>query len=249
MNVIIHQLKEMNLEGMRQALILLKEAGEYQSEDFIPLLTHLINAEREYRQEKKSLALNRQARFRYNASLQTVLTGKERNLEKAQLLRLAEGRYIRQGQSLLITGPTGAGKSWVASALGQKACCQGFKTLYFNCSKLWAKLRLARRRDKYEKEIKIISKADLLILDDFGISKLEPSDRLSLLEILEDRWGKAATIVVSQRPLSTWHEILGEPTIADAICDRLFSNSEKIELKGDSLRKTHLPIASNLPLG
>jgi DNA replication protein DnaC len=247
MNVLMHQLKNLKLEGMYQALVLLQEAGDIQLSECKLVLENLINAEAEYRLDKKSLALVKRAQFRYHASMQTVVTGTERNLEKATVTRLSKGQYIRQGQSLLITGPTGAGKSWLASALGQQACRQGFKTYYYNCNKLWTKLRQARNRDRYEKEIKTISKSDLLILDDFGLSKLDSADRLSLLEILEDRWGKAATIVVSQRPLATWHEVLGDPTVADAICDRLFSNCEKIELKGDSLRKRPLPLDPNLP--
>jgi len=247
MKVLLNKLREMNLEGFRQAVEGLHELGDLQLTDSLPLLSRLIEAESEYRQEKKSQSLAKRAKFRYQASLQSVTTGMDRNLDKALVGRLAEGRGIRSGQSLLITGPTGAGKSYLASALGQQACRQGLKTLYFNCNKLWPQLRQSRSRDRYEKEIRIISKADLLVLDDFGLGKLEPSDRLSLLEILEDRWGKTATIVVSQRPLATWHEILGEPTIADAICDRLFSNSEKIELKGESLRKTPPKLDPNLP--
>jgi len=237
MKVLLHQLKELKLEGMYQAVLLLEEAGDSQLHECKMVLQNLINAEAEYRLDKKSVALIKRAQFRYHASIQTVVTGTDRNLDRTTVNRLAKGQYIRQGQSLLITGPTGAGKSWLASALGQQACRQGFKTYYFNCNKLWTKLRQARNREKYEKEIKIISRSDLLILDDFGLSKLEATDRLSLLEILEDRWSKAATIVVSQRPLASWHEVLGDPTVADAICDRLFSNCEKIELKGDSLRK------------
>ena len=247
MNVLLHQLKELKLEGMRAALVLLQEAGDSQLHACKLVLANLLNAEAEYRLEKKSVALVKRGQFRYHASIHSIVTGTDRNLERATVSRLSEGHYIRQGQSLLITGPTGAGKSWLASALGQQACRQGFKTYYYNCNKFWTKLRQSRNRDRYEKEIKLISKADLLILDDFGLSKLEGADRLSLLEILEDRWGKAATIVVSQRPLASWHEVLGDPTVADAICDRLFSNCEKIELKGDSLRKKASALDTNLP--
>ena len=247
MNVLRVQLRELKLEGMKQAIEQLAEAGDSDLQSCQTILSQLLTAEAEYRRDKKSFALAKRAQFRYHASLGTVVTGTDRNLDRATVARLTEGQYIRQGMSLLITGPTGAGKSWLASALGQQACRQGFKTYYFNCTKLWAKLNLAKKRDMYEKEIKAISRADLLILDDFALSKMESNDRLCFLEILEDRWGKAATIIASQRPINTWHEVLGEPTVADAICDRLFSNCEKIELKGGSLRKTPPPLDPNLP--
>jgi DNA replication protein DnaC len=248
MDIISNQLKELKLEGMQEAFRQLSESGLYVSKDFEVMLQQLISAESEYRRDRKSFALAKKAAFRYHASIQSVLIGTSRNLDKSTLSRLAEGRYLKQGQNILITGPTGAGKSYLACALGQQACRQGYKTAYYNCNKLWNKLNTARKHEKYYKEIKHISRMELLILDDFGLARLEAMERLSLLEILEDRWGKSATIIVSQRPLNTWHDILGEPTIADAVCDRVFSNCEKIELKGDSLRKTAEIIDSNLPL-
>jgi len=195
-------------------------------------LARLVEAEAEFRRQTRAERLTKQAKFRYAASLKTVATGIERNLHKATLIRLADCRWVASGQTLLITGPTGAGKSYLASALGHHACLQGYKTRYCNCNRLWAQLRQARNRDRYEKELRALSKVDVLILD---------------LEILEDRWGKTSTMVVSQRPFDTWHEVIGEPTVADAICDRLFSYAEKIELKGESLRKTPKNIDSNLP--
>lgn len=247
MNILMNQLRELKLEGMRQTIEALQAAGDSDISSCISILSQLVTAEAEYRCDKKSFALVKRARLRYHASLATVVTGKNRNLEKTTVNRLATGQYIKQGMSLLITGPTGAGKSWLACALGQQSCRQGFKTYYFNCTKLWSHLSTARKRDRYEKEIRTLSKADLLILDDFGLSKLDNSERLFFLEILEDRWGKAATIIASQRPTATWHDVLGEPTIADAICDRLFSNCEKVELQGDSLRKSRLTLDANLP--
>lgn len=247
MKMLRQQLKELKLDGMAHAFEQLLESGEQELHSSKTILTQLLNAEAEYRRDKKCIALVKRAQFRYHASIGTVVTGSDRNLDRNTVNRLAEGQYIRQGMSILITGPTGAGKSWLASALGQQACRQGFKTSYFNCTKLWSRLHLARKRDHYEKEIKNISRSALLILDDFALSKMENADRLSLLEVLEDRWGKAATIIVSQRPLSTWHDVLGDPTVADAICDRLFSNCEKIELKGDSLRKKPPALDPNLP--
>lgn len=237
MTGLLSTLQGLKLEGMRQALIAFRDQGESQLPQLIVLLGRLVDAETEHRRQLKSESLAKKARFRYQAGIQSISTGIDRNLDKATVTRLAEGRWISQGQNILITGPTGAGKSYLASALGKQACLHGFSTLYFNCNRLWAQLRQSRAKSSYEKELKRMSKAELVILDDFGLAKLEASDRLSLLEILEDRWGKQSTIVVSQRPFASWHEVLGEPTIADAICDRLFSNAEKIELKGDSMRR------------
>jgi len=247
MTVLLNQLKELKLEGILTVVSQMQQTGEPGLGAGLPLLNRVITAEAEYRREKKSASLAAKARFRYGSSLSSVMTGIDRNLDKNLLDRLASGRWISQGQNLLITGPTGAGKSYLASALGRRACQMGLTTLYFNCTKFWTQLRQARSRDRFDKELRVIAKADLLILDDFGLSKLDGPDRLSLLEILEDRWGRASTVVVSQRPLTTWHEVLGEPTVADAICDRLFSQAEKIELKGESLRRGPPKLDANLP--
>lgn len=238
MTGVLVSLNNLRLDGMKLALETMREQGESPAPEFVLLLGRLIDAEAEHRRMLKSERLTKQARFRYQAGLQSVASGIERNLDRTTLNRLAENRWISQGQTILITGPTGAGKSYLASALGKQACLHGFSTLYFNCNRLWAQLQQSRAKSAYEKELKRIAKADLVILDDFGLTKLEPADRLTLLEILEDRWGKQSTVVVSQRPFAAWHEVLGEPTIADAICDRLFSNAEKIELKGESMRMT-----------
>lgn len=243
----LRRLRELKLDGMSRALEALRDMGDSTLETLEPLLARLVDAESEHRRQATAERLTKLAKFRYSAALQTVATGIERNLDKATLLRWADGRWIASGRNLLITGPTGAGKSYLASALGRQACMGGYKTRYYNCNRLWAQLRQDRNRDHYEKELRAISKVDVLILDDFGLTRLEPPDRLSFLEILEDRWGKTSTIVASQRPFDTWHEVIGEPTVADAICDRLFSHAEKIELKGESLRKTPKTIDPNLP--
>ncbi len=237
MTALLWSLKVLRLDGMHRALESLREQGDVPLPELVLVLSRLVEAETEHRRLVKSESLAKRARFRYQAGLQSVSAGLDRNLDRATLNRLSENRWIGQGQNILITGPTGAGKSYLASALGKQACLHGFSTLYFNCNRLWAQLRQSRAKACYEKELKRMAKADLVILDDFGLTKFEAPDRLSFLEILEDRWGKQSTVVVSQRPFATWHEVLGEPTIADAICDRLFSNAEKIELKGESMRR------------
>lgn len=238
MTATLQLMRELKLDGMRLSLEALRDMGDSSLAGLMPVLGRLVEAEAEQRRQAKAERLAKRARFRYEATLQTIFTGVERNLDKAVLTRLADVRWIDSGRNLLVTGPTGAGKSYLTSALGRQACQLGYTTLYYNCGKLWTHLRQAQKRDRYTKELRAIARADVLILDDFGLSKLESQDRLFLLEILEDRWGKTSTVVVSQRPFAAWHEILGEPTVADAICDRLFANAERIELKGESLRKT-----------
>jgi len=234
---LMDSLRALKLDGMRAAVEALEEQGSPQLESLRPLLLRLLDAEAAQRKQAASERLTKKARFRYSAGLQSVATGVDRNLGQDLLERLATMRWVSQGRNVVITGPTGAGKSYLASALGAQACRQGYSTLYFQCGRLWSHLALARKRDAYSRELKKIAKAELVILDDFGLARLDASERLAFLELLEDRWGKASTLVVSQRPFAAWHETLGEPTIADAICDRLFSQAEKIELKGESLRR------------
>ena len=240
-------LRDLRLDGMHECLLGMTGVGDHALEPLMPLLLRLLEAEAEYRRLAKAHRLTTRARFRYEASLGTVVASTARNLDPATIHRLGDGLWIRQGRSLLLCGPTGAGKSYLATALGRQACLQGFSTRYEACPKLWPRLAHARAQGCYQLELRTLSKIDLLILDDFGLAPLDVTDRLSLLEIMEDRWGKAATILVSQRPVASWYDTLGEPTVADAICDRLFSNSETIELKGDSLRRFPPKLDPNLP--
>jgi DNA replication protein DnaC len=147
------------------------------------------------------------------------------------------GDYIRNGESVLITGSTGCGKSFIASGLGHHACRQGHRVLYYNFLKLTKTTKLARLDGSIYKLLNGISKADLLILDDFGLTHLDNQQQIDLMEIIEDRHGKKATIIASQLPVASWYDIIGEATIADAILDRLAHTSHRIELKGNSLRK------------
>lgn len=237
MNSLMTSLRDLKLEGMKASLQAMVDQGDSRLADLSPVLSRMVEAEVEHRRINSAERLVKRAHFRYQASIQSIATGVNRNIDADTVARLAEGRWIKQGQNLLVTGPTGAGKSYLISALGRQACLQGFSTLYYHCGRLWPSLAQARKRETIGLELKTIAKTELLILDDFGMGKLDAMERLCFLEILEDRWGRAATIVASQRPLATWHEILGEPTVADAICDRLFSNAEKIELKGESMRR------------
>ncbi len=179
----------------------------------------------------------RNARFRYKATIEQIDYSAERGIDKNQLHRLADGAFITRCENLLITGSTGTGKSFIASAIGQQACQKGFKVLYANTIKLLSQIKMAKADGSALKEMSRIEKQDLLILDDFGIQPFDHQGRASLLEIIEDRHGKHATIITSQLPVKQWYEVIGEQTVADAILDRIVHNAQRIELKGESQRR------------
>jgi DNA replication protein DnaC len=235
----MQKLDEMRFGGFARAYKEIIETGvnrEFTSDE---LISHLIQAEWDDRYNKRLKRLLYRARFRYQASFEEIDFSTRRNLDKNQLLRFSPCDWITKCQNIIITGSTGVGKSFIASALGHQACQHGFKTLYSNCSKLFDKLKIAKADGSYIKEINKIEKLDLLILDDFGLKPLDNNQRLMLLEIFEDRHGRRSTIITSQLPVNKWFEIIGEPTIADAILDRLVHSSHRIELEGESMRKKH----------
>jgi DNA replication protein DnaC len=161
----------------------------------------------------------------------------ERGIDKNLVMRLAECTFIDKKENILITGSTGIGKSYPASAIGQQACTLGYRVMYLNASKLFAKLKMAKADSSYISEIAKIERQHIIILDDFGIQPLDAQSRSMFMEIIEDRHGKSSTIITSQVPVTKWHEVIGEQTIADAILDRLIHNAHRMELKGESLRK------------
>lgn len=179
----------------------------------------------------------RNARFRYKATVEQIDYTSDRGLDKNQLYRLADGSFISKCENLLITGSTGTGKSFVASALGHQACQIGYKVQYANTLKLLAQIKMAKVDGSGIKELNRIERQDLLILDDFGIQPFDHQSRAALLEIIEDRHAKHSTIFTSQLPVKQWYEVIGEKTVADAIMDRIVHNAHRIELKGESLRR------------
>ena len=160
-----------------------------------------------------------------------------RNIDQNTMLRLAECEFIDKTENILITGSTGVGKSYIATALGYQACIEGYRVMYHNMTKLFSKLKMAKADGSYLKELAKIERHQLVILDDFGLQPLDSQNRIALLEIIEDRHNKGSLLVTSQVPIKGWYEIIGEKTIADAILDRLIHQSHRVELSGESMRK------------
>ena len=231
------QFSQLRLYGMSRSWQALQETRRLHELSLTEGIELLLQAEEEERINKRFDRLQKKAKFRYQASIEELKINASRGLDKDLLSTLATGGYISKGESLLVTGATGCGKSYLASAMGHHACAQGYKVAYFNVQKLLLKTKMARIDGTIIKLLEQISKTNLLILDDFGLTHLEHQQRLDLMEMIEDRHGKASTIVASQLPITNWYEIIGEETIADAILDRLIHTSYRIELKGESLRR------------
>ena len=228
---------DLRLNGMRKTWQALLDTRRQHELSLTEGLQMLLDAELIERTNRRSDRLVKTAKFRYQATLEQIRYDTSRGLDKNLITDLATGQYIKDGASIIITGSTGCGKSYLASALGHQACAQGFKVAYYNVQKLMMKTRMARVDGSIYKFFEKISKTDLLIQDDFGLTHLEKQQQLDFMELIEDRHQSKATIIASQLPLPSWFDIIGEETIADAILDRLAHSSFKIELKGDSLRK------------
>ena len=231
------QLKQLRLHGMTQSWQALQETRRHHELSFSEGLEVLLQAENQDRVNRRFERLKKAAKFRYQASIEELYTNNSRGLDKGLVSELAMGEYINKGESIIITGATGCGKSFVASALGHHACNQGYKVAYFNLQKLLSKTKMSRVEGTIYKLMENIAKTNLLILDDFGLVNLVGQQQLDLMEIIEDRHGRSSTIIASQLPVANWFDVISEATIADAILDRLIHSSHRIELKGESLRK------------
>jgi DNA replication protein DnaC len=231
------QLSHLRLHGMGRTWQALTETRRQHELNLVEGLELLLQAEQQERSNNRFERLRKNAKFRYPASIEELKFDASRGIDKGLITTLATGDYLSKGGSILITGATGCGKSFLASALGHQACAQGYKVAYYNVQKLLLKAKIARVEGTIFKFFEGISKADLLILDDFGLTHLEQQQQMDLMEMIEDRHSKASTIIVSQLPVANWYDVIGEETIADAILDRLVHTSYRIELKGESLRK------------
>ena len=236
-NQTIEKLKEMRLGAMAQLhLQHLKDnriAG-ITADEYLALLT---DHQWEERHNRKIERLLKQAGFKQQASLADINYSQNRNLDKNMFARLGTLDFITRKENIILTGASGVGKSYLAQALGHQGCMMEYKTTYTNTARLFKRLKLSKVDGTYLKELGKLIKADLLILDDFGLQSFDNHARETLMDIIDDRYNKASTIISSQIPVSAWYDIIGEGTIADAILDRIVNSSHRIDLKGESLRK------------
>lgn len=233
----LEQMKQLRLQGMYLAYHAQLELPMSQQLENHELVASLVQAEQLNRMNEKTAYYLKLAKLRLAATLEQVECGSSRNLSKSQLALLAEGRYLQQGENILISGATGCGKSFLACAIGHQACLQGYKTAYFNMNRLIEKVTLSKLDGSYIKLLNHLERQALIILDDFGLQPLSQEIRLTLLQLLEDRYGKKSIIITSQLPVAKWYEYVNDPTLADAILDRLTANAQRIELKGESMRR------------
>lgn len=233
----LEKMRKMKFFGMFRAFKTSLESGKTESFTSDEMICNLIESEWDDRRNRGIERQLKNARFRYKASMEELNFQTDRNIDKNQITRFGDCDFINKNENILITGSTGIGKSYIASAIGHQACSLGHKVLYCNTAKLMGKLKIAKADGSYIKEVAKIERQNLLILDDFGIQPFDAQGRAMLMEIIEDRHGKGSIIITSQVPVSKWFEIIGDQTMADAILDRIVHQSHRLELKGESMRK------------
>ena len=236
-NQTLEKLRQMRLFGMHDAFktSLENTLKEQMTQD--QFIFHLVGSEWDNRRNRAIERATKQANFRYNASLAEVDYTFESGLDRNQVERLAALEFLRESKDLFITGPTGTGKSYLATALGNKACQDGFRVFYASTAKLISQLKIAKAKGTILTDLKRIERADLLILDDFGMQTFDSQGSGIMMDIIEDRHQRRSTMITSQVPVKNWHGIIGEKTVADAILDRLVHHSLRVELFGESIRK------------
>jgi len=241
----LDKLNQMKLKGMARALLEQRDVPEYQSLTFEDRLGLLVDREMQDRENRRLTRYLSAARLRASACIEDLDFRHPRGLDRSQILHLADSQWVQAHQQVLIVGPTGVGKTYLACALGQAAIRRGSTALYQRAPRMLSDLATARADGRFLRLTATWARVGVLIIDDFALQPLTPQQAAEFLEVIEDRAQLRSTIITSQLPIALWHEALGEPTIADAILDRLLHNAHRIELRGDSMRKTSSGTAQN----
>lgn len=244
-NKTLERMRQMRMYGMYDAFKNSLETTLRETLSTDEFVRDLIDSEWDDRLNRNIARLTRTANFRYKASLEGIDYSIERGLDRNQMNRLSSLDFVRDHKDLFITGPTGTGKSYLASAIGHHACENEYRVQYASTGKLMSQLKLVKAKGTILAELKRIERTDLLILDDFGMQTFDAVSRGILLDIIEDRHGKRSTVVASQIPVSDWYERIGEKTVADAILDRIVHRALRVELLGESMRKRAAEIQNN----
>ena len=243
----LEKLNALKLTGMAAALTDLSLTPESEQMSFEERLGLLVDREMTERENRRLTNRMRQAKLRHLASLEDIDYQSPRGLDKGLILSLGSCQWIKEHLNLLITGPTGVGKTWLACALAHKACREGYTAQYVRLNRLFHELSVAKADGQYTRLLAKLAKVDVLLLDDWGLTKMSAENRRDLLEVMEDRQGRRSTIATSQLPIEEWHGVIGDATLADAILDRLVHNAYKINLRGESMRKKRKKLTENPP--
>lgn len=233
----LDKLQALRFTGMLKALQEQQQLPDIDSLSFEERLGLLVDREMTEREDRRLQTRLRKAQLKHQAAIEDIDYRTPRGLDKALMRQLSSCQWVKEGLNLIINGPAGVGKTWIACALAHKACREGFSAHYLRLPRLFETLHLAHGDGRYHKLMAGFAKTDLIILDDWGLAKLNAEQRRDLLELLDDRHGHRSTIVTSQIPVDHWHDVIADPTLADAILDRLVHNAYRLHLKGESMRK------------
>ena len=243
----LDKLQHLKFTGMAAALAEQMQMPDIEELAFEERLGLLVDRELTERENRRLSSRLRRARLKHNAALEDIDYRHPRGLDKSLIQSLATCQWVKEHLNILITGPTGVGKTWIACALAQKACREGYTAGYLRLPRLLQEMAIAKGDGRYPKLLATLAKTDVLVLDDWGLAKLTGEQRRDLLEILEDRHATRSTLATSQLPIETWHDVMGDPTLADAILDRLVHNAYRINLKGGSMRKRKANLTHTTP--